>query len=181
MIAVTMGGRAAEMIVFGKLNTGAFDDIRKATGWARKMVCEWGMSEKLGPLAFGQREEQIFLGREIAQHRDFSEKTAQAIDDEVRAIVEGQYQRAFDILTEHKDMLVTVSEQLVEREILDGEELSRLMKGEVLDAVSEKNFTPMDKDDPRDAEAKNSEEKAKKSMPPFRRPKEDPPPSPATA
>ncbi|NNE07343.1 MAG: ATP-dependent zinc metalloprotease FtsH [Gemmatimonadetes bacterium] len=179
MIAVTMGGRAAEMIVFGKLNTGAFDDIRKATGWARKMVCEWGMSDKLGPLAFGQGEQQIFLGREISQHRDFSEKTAQAIDDEVRAIVEGQYQRAYDLLTEHKDMLVNVSEQLVEREILDGEELSRLMKGETLEEVSEMNFAPMEKDNGRDEE--KSEDGEKKSMPPFRRPEEEPPPSPATA
>ena len=88
-----MGGRAAEEIVFKQITTGAGNDIERATELARKMVCEWGMSERMGPLAFGKKEEQIFLGREIAQHRDYSELTAQAIDAEVNRMVMENYQR----------------------------------------------------------------------------------------
>jgi cell division protease FtsH len=98
MIAYAMGGRAAEKIVFNELTTGAGNDIERATALARKMVCEWGMSDKLGPLTFGKKEEEIFLGREIAQHRDYSEKTAIIIDEEVKKIVDSAMDRAEKIL-----------------------------------------------------------------------------------
>jgi cell division protease FtsH len=129
MMAMTMGGRAAEMLIFNELSTGARDDIDKATNLARKMVCEWGMSEKLGPIAYGQKEEQIFLGREIAQHRDYSEQTAIAIDSEVRAFVEGAYENALEILRTHTDKLHALSAALLERETLDGDEIKMVLDG----------------------------------------------------
>jgi cell division protease FtsH len=132
MMALTMGGRAAEMQVFGELSTGARDDIEKATNLARKMVCEWGMSEALGPIAYGQKDEQIFLGREIAQHRDYSEQTAVSIDAEVRALVEDAYARALAILREHEKDLHALSGALLEREILDGEEIQMVLDGKPL-------------------------------------------------
>ena len=146
MIALTMGGRAAEMIIFNELTTGARDDIGKATSLARKMVCEWGMSDKLGPLSFGRREEQIFLGREISQHRDYSEKTAELIDTEVRKIVDTEYERASQLLIEKKDLLILVADNLIEREILDGEELDKLIRGEELDDVAPRRYAPLEKD-----------------------------------
>ena len=94
MIRYALGGRAAEKIIFGELTTGAGNDIERSTDIARKMVCEWGMSEKLGPLTYGQKEEEIFLGRQIARHKNYSEDTAIAIDDEVKKIVDGGMTRA---------------------------------------------------------------------------------------
>lgn len=132
MIAYAMGGRAAEKIVFNQLTTGAGNDIERATALARKMVCEWGMSEKLGPLTFGKKEEEIFLGREIAQHRDYSEQTAIMIDEEVKKIVNRGMERAETILRENMDILHRLSAALLEREILDSEEIDKVMKGEVL-------------------------------------------------
>ncbi|MCB2206035.1 ATP-dependent zinc metalloprotease FtsH [bacterium] len=131
MIAYAMGGRAAEMLVFGQLTTGAGNDIERATSLARKMVCEWGMSE-LGPLTFGAKQEEIFLGREISQHRDYSEETAIAIDAAVRDIVTQGMTRADDILTEHRETLDRLSEALLEREILDSDEIDILLRGEEL-------------------------------------------------
>ncbi|MBN1826101.1 MAG: ATP-dependent zinc metalloprotease FtsH [Candidatus Eisenbacteria bacterium] len=133
VVALSMGGRAAEILIFNELTTGARDDIEKSTTLARKMVCEWGMSEKLGPLTFGQKEEQIFLGREIARHRDYSEKTAVAIDEEIRGIVDAQFERAKRLLEENREMLVRIAETLREREVLDGEEIAQLVRGEELD------------------------------------------------
>ena len=132
MMALTMGGRAAEILVFDELSTGARDDIEKATNLARKMVCEWGMSEKLGPVAYGQKEEQIFLGREIAQHRDFSEQTAISIDSEVQMLLGDAYARAFAILKEHEDDLRAVAAALLEREILDGDEIQMVLEKQPL-------------------------------------------------
>lgn len=132
MIAYAMGGRAAEKIVFNQLTTGAGNDIERATALARKMVCEWGMSEKLGPLTFGKKEEEIFLGREIAQHRDYSEQTAIIIDEEVKNIVNRGMERAEKILLENMDTLHRLSAALLEREILDSEEIDKIMKGEPL-------------------------------------------------
>ncbi len=145
MIALTMGGRAAEMIVFNEFTTGASDDIKKATSLARKMVCEWGMSEKLGPLTFGQKEEQIFLGRELSQHRDYSEKTAELIDLEVRAIVDFEYARAHKLLIDNSELLTLVSETLIEREVLDGEELDMLIRGEKLSDKPVRRYAPVEK------------------------------------
>ena len=133
-IAVALGGRAAEKIVFNDLTTGAQEDIEKATTLARKMVCEWGMSEEVGPLAFGPKEEQIFLGREIAQHRDYSEQTAVLIDKEVRKIVDEGLARAEDIVAQNLDKLKVLANALLEREILDRDEIDKIFKGEKLPA-----------------------------------------------
>jgi cell division protease FtsH len=132
MIAYAMGGRAAEKIVFNQLTTGAGNDIERATALARKMVCEWGMSEKLGPLTFGKKEEEIFLGREISQHRDYSEETAILIDGEVKTIVNRGMERAMTVLNENMDTLHKLSAALLEREILDSDEIDRIMRGEAL-------------------------------------------------
>jgi cell division protease FtsH len=132
MMALTMGGRAAEILIFDELSTGARDDIDKATNLARKMVCEWGMSERLGPVSYGQKEEQIFLGREIAQHRDYSEQTAISIDAEIRAIVESAHERALAILKEHIKELHALAGALLDREILDGDEIQMVLDGKAL-------------------------------------------------
>ncbi len=132
MIAYAMGGRAAEKLVFNELTTGAGNDIERSTQIARKMVCEWGMSDKLGPLTFGKKEEEIFLGREISQHRDYSEQTAMLIDEEVKKIVNTAMDRAEKILKDKMDTLHRLSAALLEREILDGEEIDKIIRGEEL-------------------------------------------------
>jgi cell division protease FtsH len=132
-IAVALGGRIAEEIVFGQMTTGAGNDIEKATEIARKMVCEWGMSEKLGPLAYGKKEESIFLGRDYGQRtQDYSEQTAQDIDQEVRAIVQRQYVRVKEFLTRERDKLHRLSDSLIERETLDAEEIAAVLEGREL-------------------------------------------------
>jgi cell division protease FtsH len=131
---VALGGRAAEKIVFNDLTSGAQEDIEKASTIARKMVCEWGMSEVVGPLAFGPKEEQIFLGREIAQHRDYSEQTAVLIDREVRAVVEEALARSEKIVAENLGKLKDLAAALLEREILDREEIEKVLRGEKLPA-----------------------------------------------
>jgi len=128
-----MAGRIAEEKFLDKVTTGAGNDIERATELARKMVCEWGMS-RLGPLSFGKKEEQIFLGREIAQHRDYSEDTAVKIDEEVRRLVDEGYRRASTIIEEHSDALVRIAEALLEREVLDGSEIKQLIEGTPLPA-----------------------------------------------
>ncbi len=135
IITYALGGRAAEKIIFNHFTTGAGNDIEKATNIARKMVCEWGMSEKLGPLSYGAKEEEIFLGREIQRHRDYSERTAIEIDDEVRRIVNFAMVRAEKILNDNIDLLHTLSKELLEREILDSEEIEKLIKGETLPPI----------------------------------------------
>ena len=126
-ITIIMGGFAAEQIIFGETTTGAQNDIEQATDIARKMICEWGMSEALGPIAYGQKEEPIFLGKEIARHKDYSEETARAIDQEVRAIVEEQMGRARSLLTENKERLVLLAKTLVEKETLDDAQVRELL------------------------------------------------------
>ena len=130
-LAVLMGGRAAEEIFLNHITTGAGNDIERATEIARQMVCEWGMSS-LGPLTFGKKEEAIFLGREIAQHRDYSEDTAIKIDVEVRVIVNSGYTRARNILETHGDTLERIARALLDREVLDAVELKLLMEGKPL-------------------------------------------------
>ena len=127
-LAILMAGRIAEEKFMNHITTGAGTDIEQATELAHKMVCEWGMSE-MGPLSFGKKEEQIFLGREIAQHRDYSEATAIQIDNEVRRLVVSGYQRAKQIIEEHADGLVRIAEALLEREVLDGNEIKQLIAG----------------------------------------------------
>ncbi|MEK7726876.1 MAG: ATP-dependent zinc metalloprotease FtsH [candidate division KSB1 bacterium] len=124
-----MGGREAERIIFNETTTGAGNDIERATELARKMVCEWGMSEIMGPISFGQKQEEIFLGREIAQHRDYSERTAQEIDAEVRRIVTQASHRAHDILQNNVDKLHLLAKALLEKEILDGHEIDAIISG----------------------------------------------------
>jgi len=126
-IAILMGGRAAEEMVLKTLSTGAGNDIERATDLARKMVCEWGMSENMGPLTFGKKEEQIFLGREFAQHKDYSEATAVLIDEEVKRIVTDNYKRARDIITRNKAKLKRLAEKLLEHEVLDGAEIDTIL------------------------------------------------------
>jgi cell division protease FtsH len=130
-LAILMAGRIAEEKYMHHMTTGAGNDIERATDMARKMVCEWGMSE-LGPLSFGKKEEQIFLGREIAQHRDYSEETAIRIDEQVKKFVQGGYDTAAGIIEKHTDALVKIAEMLLEREILDGAEVLSLINGETL-------------------------------------------------
>jgi cell division protease FtsH len=132
VITYALGGRAAEKIVFNHYTTGAGNDIEKATSIARKMVCEWGMSDKMGPLSYGAKEEEIFLGREIQKHRDYSEETAIEIDKEVQRIVNEAMNRAEKILKDNIDLLHSLSKELLEREILDSEEINALIKGEKL-------------------------------------------------
>ena len=127
-ISILMGGRIAEETFLGGITTGASNDIEKATELARAMVCEYGMSE-LGPLTFGKKEEQIFLGREIAQHRDYSEETSIRIDSEVRKIVTEQYERATKIIQENRDTLVRLADELLEHESLDGVQIRRIVAG----------------------------------------------------
>jgi cell division protease FtsH len=131
-IAILMGGRLAEDIFLGKITTGASNDIERATDLARKMVCEFGMSN-LGPLTFGKKEEQIFLGREIAQHQDYSEDTAINIDKEVKRIVMEQYERARQIIIEHRDALDRLAQELLSRETLDSVQIRRIVAGLPLD------------------------------------------------
>ncbi|MBZ5537127.1 MAG: ATP-dependent zinc metalloprotease FtsH [Acidobacteriia bacterium] len=127
-IAIMMGGRVAEEMFLGHLTTGAGNDIEQATELTRRMVCEYGMSD-MGPLTFGKKEEQIFLGREISQHRDYSEDTAIKIDQEVKKIIMQGYAQAKSLLNEHRDKLVRISEALLEREVLDANEINRLIDG----------------------------------------------------
>ena len=127
-ITILLGGRVAEELVLNHETTGAGNDIERATEIARKMVCEWGMSEKLGPLNYGKKEEHIFLGREIAQHRDFSENTARDIDGELKRIVTDCFERARAILYNNMNVLHGIANKLLEKEVLDGQEIESLIK-----------------------------------------------------
>ena len=128
-IAILLGGRIAEELTNGNVTTGAGNDLDRATDMARRMVCEWGMSESIGPLTYGKKEEQVFLGRDFAQSQDYSEGTAIRIDEEIKRIVTENYDRAHDLLNSHKDELVRIAEELLIREVLDAEQVTRLAKG----------------------------------------------------
>jgi cell division protease FtsH len=132
MITYALGGRAAEKLIFKELTTGAGNDIERATELARKMVCEWGMSDKMGPLAYGAREEEIFLGRQITRNRNYSEDTAISIDEEIKRIVTNGMKRAEKILNDNIDTLHRLAAALLEREILDGSEIDAIIRGEQL-------------------------------------------------
>jgi len=142
VLVYAMGGRVAEKVVFDMLSTGGSNDLEKATDIAQKMVCRWGMSERLGPLTYGRREEQIFLGKEISQHRDFSEETARLIDEEVRRIVEKAEKRALKILTDHRDKLDKLASALLEKEVLDGSEIDAIVNGSGSDEVPKEKPAP---------------------------------------
>ena len=128
-IAILLGGRLAEELTNGNITTGAGNDLDRATEMARRMVCEWGMSETVGPLTYGKKEEQVFLGRDFAQSQDYSEGTATCIDQEVKRIVTDNYGRARDLLRTHKDELIRIAEELLIREVLDADQVTRLAKG----------------------------------------------------
>ncbi len=132
-LAIMMGGRVAEELFLNTMTTGAGNDIEQATELARKMVCEFGMS-KLGPITFGKKEEQIFLGREINQHRDFSEATAVHIDEEVRRFADEAYQSAVAILSGKREALIRIAQALLEREVLDAAEIKAVIEGRELPA-----------------------------------------------
>ncbi len=128
-LAGLLGGRAAEELIFNDITTGAANDLERATKLARKMVTEYGMSEKLGPLTFGRKEELVFLGREIGEQRNYSEEVAQAIDEEIRRLISEAHEKAKSILTQHKDTLVGLAMKLIEVETLEGEELQAVLSG----------------------------------------------------
>ncbi len=132
-IAILLGGRVAEELIFNDVTTGAGNDIERASDLARKMVCAWGMSEKLGPITYGKKEEQIFLGREIAQHRDFSEATAVEIDAEVRRIIEESHTIVTKLLSENIETLKRLAENLLERESLDTDDVNAIVSGKKLE------------------------------------------------
>jgi cell division protease FtsH len=142
-IAILLGGRIAEEITMNSVTTGAGNDLERSTELARRMVCEWGMSEAMGPLTFGKKEEQIFLGREIAQHQDYSEDTALQIDQEVKKFVTDNYQRAHTLLNESKDTLVKIADALLAREVLDAEQVKRLAAGQALEDVQPASAKPV--------------------------------------
>jgi len=126
-LRIFLGGRVAEELVFNEITTGAGNDIERASGMARKMVCEWGMSEKLGPLAFGKKEEQIFLGREISQHRDYSEDTAIKIDLEVMSMMQEAHKDVIALLTENRNILEALAQALLEKETISSEDIKQIM------------------------------------------------------
>ncbi len=157
LITYALGGRAAEKIIFNTFTTGAADDLEKATTIARKMVCEWGMSERLGPLTYGKKEEEIFLGKEITRHQNYSDQTAVLIDEEVKKIITSCMERAEKILTDNIDALHRLANALLERETLTGDEIDKVIKGEELppsqkkadgqdETISRVSSTPESKD-----------------------------------
>jgi len=134
-LAILMGGRVAEELVLNEMTTGAGNDIERATDLARKMVCEWGMSEKMGPLTFGKQNEQVFLGREMGSQRDFSDQIAMEIDQEVRRLVTENYERAKRLLTENMSSLKRLAEALLEKEVLDGSDIDNILLQSTSQAV----------------------------------------------
>jgi cell division protease FtsH len=134
MITVFVAGHAAEKLIYNEASTGAQDDLKRATGIARRMVTDLGMSEKLGPRTFGDKQELIFLGREISEQKDYSDKTSEIIDNEMDAIIRSCYENALKILSEHKPILIELAQALITRETLDFDELETLFRGEKLPA-----------------------------------------------
>lgn len=131
-IIVLLGGRVAESLIFDDVTTGASNDIERATDIARSMITKYGMSEKLGPIAFGENSNEVFIGRDMGHTKNYSEKVAAEIDDEIYQIVKEGYDKVTEILTEHIDKLHEVSKILIEKEKLSGEEFAKIMKGEKL-------------------------------------------------
>jgi cell division protease FtsH len=148
-IAILLGGRIAEQITNGGLTTGAGNDLERISALAHKMVCEWGMSDSMGPLTYGKREEPIFLGREIAKTQDYSEETAERIDKEVKRFVMDNYERAHKVLTEHKAALLKIADELLLREVLDADQVMRLAKGLTIEDPLPTTPTPNAPETPR--------------------------------
>lgn len=169
-LTILLAGRVAEELVLGSCTTGASNDLERVTERARKMVCEWGMSEEIGPLTYGKKEEQIFLGREIAQHQDYSENTAMQIDKEVKKVVMAAYAEATKLLEENRDDLILVAEALLEYETLDGNEVKAVLKGEKIHREVE--VEPPDAPEP-----EQEEKEQEKSLPSLVNPDERPAPA----
>ncbi len=151
-VAILMGGRIAEEITFAEKTTGAGNDIERATQLARNMVCEWGMSDKLGPLAFGKKEGEVFLGRDMAAVQTYSEQTAREIDAEVRRIVTEQYERAKKVLLDNKAMLDKIAAALLAHETLDAADIDTLMAGGTISRPPPTRPTPLSGGDAKDKE-----------------------------
>ncbi len=141
-ITILLGGRAAEELILNEFTTGSGNDIERATNLARKMVCEWGMSNEMGPLSYGKKEEQIFLGREFATHKDYSEKTAQRIDKEVTRLVSESYEKAKKLLSDHIDILNRIASGLLEKEVLNSVELDEIIEMKKEDVAGGGNTIP---------------------------------------
>lgn len=161
MITILLSGRIAERMILGSITTGASNDLERATNLARKMVCEWGMSPEMGPLTFGKKEEQIFLGREIAQHQDFSEDTAVKIDKEVKRIVSDAYDRAEELLSANREGLVNLAEALLEYETLSHKEILKVIKGEKIHRENEYIYE-MPEEEESSSEQEHTKSKSKK-------------------
>jgi cell division protease FtsH len=146
-ICTLLGGRVAEELIFDSITSGASNDLERVTLIARKMVCEWGMSDKLGPLAFGEKEGEVFLGRDFGHVKNYSEATARVIDDEIQRIVEENHVRTREILTQHKDALVEVAEALLERENMDGSEIREMIFGPEETKSEEVSSTKVDSEE----------------------------------
>lgn len=164
-LASLFGGRVAEKIVFDDITSGAKSDIKNATEIARRMVCEWGMSDSLGPLAYGEREEHLFLGREIDKHVDYSDDTAHKIDKEVRAIIDAAVQRAMDIITTHRDALDRIADALMQFEVLEGEEIN--------DLIDNKPIRQNNKEEETSADETSEDETSEDELPGIETPEEE--------
>ncbi|MFP4083325.1 MAG: ATP-dependent zinc metalloprotease FtsH [Desulfonatronovibrio sp.] len=157
-LAVLLGGRVAEELVFNQMTTGAGNDIDRVTKMARKMVCEWGMSETIGPLAFGGKGEEVFLGREFTQHKEYSEETARLIDEEVKKIVRDAYEIAKGLLQDNIKTLHELAEVLLERETITGVEVEMVMNGEELPSLEEKMRAEQPKSEPQKKKTEKPDE-----------------------
>ena len=157
-LAILMGGRAAEMLIFDKMTTGAGNDIEQATQIARKMVTEWGMSDLLGPMTFGKKNEEIFLGREIQSHRDYSEVTARMIDEEISKIIRNAQRISENILNDNKDLLHNMAKSLLKFETIDAKDIKKIIDGKkIIRRSNRKNL----KNGRTKLKAKTSREKSK--------------------
>ncbi|KAA3608463.1 MAG: ATP-dependent metallopeptidase FtsH/Yme1/Tma family protein [Calditrichaeota bacterium] len=160
-LAVLFGGRVAEKLIFNEFTTGASNDLERATSLARKMVCEWGMSEKLGAVTYGQKEQEIFLGREISQHRDFSDKIAYEIDVEVNRIISETEEKTEKLLKDNLDKLHDLTNALLEHELLDGEQIDMILRGEKIDAAAFTSPANGNKENGKDATKSDGTEEEK--------------------
>ncbi|MEE8410702.1 MAG: hypothetical protein V3T05_13965, partial [Myxococcota bacterium] len=164
-VAILFGGRISEELIFDEITTGAGNDLETATDLARKMVCEWGMSAALGPLTYGKKEEAIFIGREIAQHQDYSEETAKTIDAEVKRIMLEQYSRGKELIENHLDSLKRVADSLIEYETIDGDDIQTLLDGNELTREPPKVRMPTREEVDRKRLEKRKKKKKKEAVP----------------